>query len=108
MNDEAQAQASYDPPGGIHRETIMEERRDPAPFHRVLQDIPPRKRPAEATSELAKMVEADAIRRSEARRDAILAVALAVARRGQNPMTDWTTKDTDTAYAIADQLIALA
>jgi hypothetical protein len=29
-------------------------------------------------------------------------------RRGQNPVTDWSTKDTDTAYAIADQLIALS
>jgi hypothetical protein len=94
--------------GGIHRETIMEERRVSEPFQRALREIPPRERPAEPASELAKMVEADAIRRSEARRDAILAVALAVKRRGQNPLTDWTTKDTDTAYAIAEQLIALA
>jgi hypothetical protein len=48
------------------------------------------------------------MKRSEARRDAILAVSLAIVRRGQNPVTDWTTRDTDTAYAIADQLIALS
>jgi hypothetical protein len=108
MSDEAQAHASYEVPGGIHRETIHPTVDPAAPFHRILRDIPPRERPAEPPSELANMVTADAVKRSEARRDAILAVALAVKRRGQNPMTDWTTKDTDTAYAIAEQLIALA
>jgi hypothetical protein len=98
--------ATAEAAGGIHRETILEERRDPAPFKRLIRDIPPRLE--QEPSELANMVAADAIKRYEARRDAILAVALAVVRRGQNPVTDWTTKDTDTAYAIADQLIALA
>ena len=77
------------------------------PLRRVLDRIPPR---AEETDDhgIGAEAAAAATKRSEARRDAILAVALAIKRRGQNPLTDWSTRDTDTAYAIADQLIALS
>jgi hypothetical protein len=75
----------------------------------MLDAIPPKVEAAQhdADAEIAAAAAAAANRRSEARRDAVLAVALAIARRGQNPVSDWTTRDTDTAYAIADMLIAL-
>lgn len=72
---------------------------------RMLGGIPPRG--DDPVGEIGAQAAADAIKRSEARRDAVLAVALAIKRRGGNPLTDWTTTDIDTAYAMADQLIAL-
>jgi hypothetical protein len=83
--------------------------REPA-FKRILGAIPPSDKEilADADHGIAAVANGNAMKRSEARRDAILAVSLAIVRRGQNPVTDWSTKDTDTAYAIADQLIALS
>lgn len=82
---------------------------DEPPFRSMLRAIPPsdKEMPEDVNQEIADSAARAALKRSEARRDAILAVALAVKRRGGNPLTDWTTKDTDTAYAIADQLDAL-
>jgi hypothetical protein len=79
-------------------------------FKRMLGSIPPSEKEilADADVGIAAVANGNAVKRSEARRDAILAVSLAIVRRGQNPVTDWSTKDTDTAYAIADQLIALS
>jgi hypothetical protein len=78
-------------------------------FKRMLGAIPPSEKEilADADHGIAAVANGNATKRSEARRDAILAVSLAIVRRGQNPVTDWSTRDTDTAYAIADQLIAL-
>jgi hypothetical protein len=82
---------------------------EPTPLRRMISAIPPKveEAPPDADAEIAALAIIAANRHSEARRDAVLAVALAIARRGQNPVSDWTTRDTDTAYAIADQLIAL-
>jgi hypothetical protein len=79
------------------------------PFKRMLGAIPPSNKEmlGDADHGIAAAASAAAVKRSEARRDAVLAVALAITRRGGNPVTDWTTRDTDTAYAIADQLITL-
>ena len=79
-------------------------------FKRMLNAIPPSDKEivTDADHGIAAAASADAIKRSEARRDAIMAVSLAIVRRGQNPMKDWTTLDTDTAYSIAEQLMALA
>lgn len=79
------------------------------PLRSLLRAIPPsdKEMAPDVNQEIADSAARAALKRSEARRDAILAVALAVKRRGGNPMTDWTTKDTDTAYAIADMLDAL-
>ena len=74
----------------------------------LLRSIPAKNGPVEDLAKtIGEAASAAARQRSEARRDAVLAVALAIKRRGGNPMTDWTTRDTDTAYAIADQLIEL-
>jgi hypothetical protein len=77
---------------------------------RMLNAIPPSDKEivGDADHGIAAAARSVATKNSEARRDAILAVALAIKRRGGNPVTDWSTKDTDTAYAIADQLIALS
>jgi hypothetical protein len=83
----------------------------PAPaFKRMLNAIPPSDKEilSDADHGIAAVANGNALKRSEARRDAILAVALAIKRRGENPVTDWSTKDTDTAYAIADMLVALS
>jgi len=84
--------------------------REAPAFKRMLGSIPPSDKEIHGDVDLgiAAAANGNAIKRSEARRDAILAVALAIVRRGENPVTDWSTKDTDTAYAIADQLIALS
>jgi hypothetical protein len=84
-------------------------RESPA-FKRMLSAIPPSDKEilADADHGITAVANGNVLKRSEARRDAILAVSLAIVRRGQNPVTDWTTRDTDTAYAIADQLIALS
>lgn len=87
----------------------------PTPLRRMLGAIPPRQeeapRDAEAVADadhgIAAAAANAALKNSEARRDAVLAVLLAIKRRGGNPVTDWTTKDVDTAYAIAEQLMAL-
>jgi hypothetical protein len=78
-------------------------------FKRMLGSIPPSDKEIAADVDLgiAAAANGSAVKRSEARRDAILAVSLAIARRGGNPLTDWTTKDTDTAYVVADLLAAL-
>ena len=83
--------------------------REASTFKRMLNSIPPSDKEIvdDADHGIAAAAAKDALKRSEARRDAILAVSLAIARRGGNPLTDWTTRDTDTAYAIADQLAAL-
>lgn len=75
----------------------------------ALSGIPARGEPehAELNEEIADAAKTAARHHSEARRDAVLAVAATIKRRGQNPLSDWTTRDTDTAYAIADQLISL-
>jgi hypothetical protein len=105
MSDETMQTAPEPPP---RRDYFNEP--PPPPFKRMLSAIPPRVDEVpndSAAADVAAAATAAALYRSEARRDAILAVALAIKRRGQNPMTDWTTRDTDTAFAIADQLIAL-
>lgn len=107
MSDESPVY--IEPPAAPPRRDYFSE---PTPFRRILDAIPAKEAEASMSQEqsdadVAAIATAAALKRSEARRDAILAVALAVARRGQNPMTDWTTQDTDTAYAIADMLIAL-
>jgi hypothetical protein len=100
----SEEQSAYQtPPNPSHlRETPI--------FKRMLNAIPPSDKEivSDADHGIADAAARDAIKRSEARRDAILAVSLAIVRRGQNPMKDWTTLDTDTAYAIAEQLMALA
>ena len=79
-------------------------------FRRMLGAIPPSDKEIHGDADLgiAAAANGNAMKRSEARRDAILAVALAIKRRGENPVTDWTTKDTDVAYSIADMLVALS
>ena len=79
-------------------------------FKRMLNSIPPSDKEivSDADHGIADAAARDAIKRSEARRDAILAVSLAIVRRGQNPLKDWTTLDVDTAYSIAEQLVALS
>lgn len=86
-----------------------ETRPEPTPLRRMLNAIPPRgPDPVEDASDAIGLAAAiGAANRSEARRDAVLAVALAIKRRGGSPLTDWTTKDVETSYAIADMLIAL-
>lgn len=76
---------------------------------RLLGAVPPKEPNAMADADhgIAQAAAEQALKRSEARRDAITAVAVAIVRRGGNPAEDWTTKDADTAYAMADQLIAL-
>jgi hypothetical protein len=82
---------------------------DEPAFKRILGAIPPSDKEivGDADHGIADAAHRAALKRSEARRDAVLAVALAIKRRGGNPVTDWSTRDTDTAYAIADQLITL-
>jgi hypothetical protein len=82
---------------------------DQTSFRRMLGAIPPSDKDilADADHGIAAVANGNATKRSEARRDAILAVSLAIVRRGQNPVTDWSVKDTDTAYAIAELLVAL-
>jgi len=103
MSDE---QTSITPGVGI---PVSGQRESPA-FKRMLSAIPPSEKEIlhDADEGIAAVANGNAVKRSEARRDAILAVSLAIVRRGGNPVTDWTTRDTDTAYAIADQLIALS
>lgn len=99
----------------LHHFDPMPEPPPPRPLQaspelkRLLRTIPPSDKEmiADADHGIAAAVQEGALKRSEARRDAILAVTLAIKRRGGNPMFDWSTKDVDTAYAIADQLIAL-
>lgn len=78
---------------------------------RLLGAVPPKEQEPDATADadhgIAKAAAEVMFKRSEARRDAIVVVATAIVRRGGNPIEDWTTKDADTAYAMADQLIAL-
>jgi hypothetical protein len=78
-------------------------------FKRMLADIPPSREEEHqmTASEVGAIANGNAVKRSEARRDAVLAVALAIVRRGGNPVSDWTTKDVETSYSIADMLIAL-
>jgi hypothetical protein len=107
MNDENPAY--MEPPAALPQRPRLRHFDDQTPFKRMIDQIPPKveEAPVEVNNEVAAAAAAAALHRSEARRDAILAVALAIKRRGQNPMTDWTTRDTDTAFAIADQLIEL-
>lgn len=73
-----------------------------------LAAIPPRGgAELDVNEEVAASAKLAAQRRSEAKRDGIIAVALAIKRRGGDPMSDWTINDADTAYAIADQLTML-
>jgi hypothetical protein len=51
--------------------------------------------------------QATASRMSEAKRDAVVAVLLAIQRRGDNVITGWTVKDLTTAEAIGELLIGL-
>lgn len=83
--------------------------RETTAFKRMLGAIPPSDKEvvSDADHGIAAAANGMALKRSEARRDAVLAVALAIVRRGGNPVTDWTTRDTDTAYSIADMLAAL-
>jgi hypothetical protein len=104
MSDE---QTNITPGVGIPASAPLRE--TPA-FKRMLSSIPPSEKEIlhDADEGIAAVANGNAVKRSEARRDAILAVALAIRRRGENPVTDWTTRDTDTAYAIADMLVALS
>lgn len=96
-------------PGGVHRETRETLLGQTPIFKRMLNAIPPSEKEIldDADHGIAAAANGNAVKRSEARRDAVLAVALAIVRRGGNPATDWTTQDTDTAYSIADMLSAL-
>jgi hypothetical protein len=78
-------------------------------FKRMLGAIPPSEKEilGDADHGIAEVANGNARKRSEARRDAILAVCLAIKRRGENPMTDWSTRDTDVAYSIAEMLTSL-
>ena len=58
------------------------------------------------TVELKQTAEASQAMRIAAHRDAIIVVARAMERRGQNP-TCWTEKDVEAARAIAEMLIDL-
>jgi len=51
--------------------------------------------------------QATASRMSEAKRDAVVAVLLAIQRRGDNVITGWSVKDIETAVAIGEMLIEL-
>jgi hypothetical protein len=84
--------------------------REAPAFKRMLGSIPPSDKEILGDTDhgIAAVANGNAMKRSEARRDAILAVALAIKRRGENPVTDWTTRDTDTVYVIADLLAALS
>jgi hypothetical protein len=123
MSDESNRFADHEGQAAQRMEpspALRELREHPAPyteplktgpaFKRLLGAIPPSDKEilGDADHGIAAVANGNALKRSEARRDAILTVAMAIERRGQNPLTDWTTKDTDTAYAIADQLIALS
>jgi hypothetical protein len=77
-------------------------------FSTVLRVVPPHERESleEAVDHMA-----DATRiakgRREAKRDAVCAVALAIVRRGDHPVTGWSVKDHQTAEAIGELLIGL-
>jgi hypothetical protein len=58
------------------------------------------------TAELKQTAEASQAMRIAAHRDAIIVVARAMERRGQNP-TCWTEKDVEAAREIAEMLIDL-
>jgi hypothetical protein len=99
----------YERGTGTPAEPLAPLRETPA-FKRMLGSIPPSEKEImrDADDGIAAAANGNVVKRSEARRDAVLAVALAIVRRGGNPVTDWTVKDTDTAYAIADMLAALS
>jgi hypothetical protein len=119
MNDDPNAYSPDQPfrpgPSLEHPPPYTEPLKASPGLQRLLKTIPPKVEDIAVADdhqtthdEIATAAAQAAIKNSEARRDAVLAVALAIKRRGGNPMTDWTTQDVDTAYAIADQLIALA
>ena len=109
MNDEAKVQLDQ-PPGYAGPYPGPAAERPMAPLRRMLNAIPGRAEEPQddPSAAIGAHAAAEALKRSEARRDAILAVALAIKRRGGNPVSDWTVKDVETSYAIADQLIALS
>jgi hypothetical protein len=86
--------------------TPMPPSRESTIIRRMLGAIPPRN-DDEIGPDIGAEAASAALKRSEARRDAVLAVLLAIRRRGGNPITDWTSQDADAAYAIADILIGL-
>jgi hypothetical protein len=109
MNDdpnahEQRAQLPYE-----HPSPRTEPLRETPILRKMLNSIPPSDKEiaADVDHGIGEAAAGNAIKRSEARRDAILAVCLAIRRRGQNPITDWSTRDTDAAYSIGDMLIAL-
>jgi hypothetical protein len=73
-----------------------------------LREIPPREKD-EIEARIAEAADAAAshARHSEAKRDAVVAVLLAIQRRGDNVITGWTTKDLETAIAIGELLAEL-
>jgi len=68
--------------------------------------LPSNKEERRLTAELKQTAEASQAMRIAAHRDAIIVVARAMERRGQNP-TCWTEKDVEAARAIAETLIDL-
>jgi hypothetical protein len=107
---EGQAEVRAGAGVGIPATPTREPTREIPAFKRMLGAIPPSEKEilGDADHGIAAAANGNAKKRSEARRDAILMVALAIHRRGESPISDWSTKDADTAYAIAEQLIDLS
>ena len=68
--------------------------------------LPSDKEERRSTAELKQTAEASRAMRIAAHRDAIIMVARAMERRGQN-LTCWTKKDVEAAHEIAEMLIDL-
>lgn len=107
MSDESQA-IHDEQQEHMRRRASLHPHVEVTPFKRMLSGIPARSEDTPSLEEgIAAAAQRAADKRSEAMRDAFLAVALAIVRRGQNPATDATLMDVQTFDAITRQLIAL-
>jgi len=95
------------PPEPDEREVPRLETRPRPRLHSMVNLLGSTRADADPMAAISDAAQRAALRRSEARRDAVSCVALAIKRRGEDPVTGWTTKDIDTAYSIGDMLIAL-
>jgi hypothetical protein len=77
-------------------------------FKTLLREIPSREKD-QLEDEIAKLADEAHLgnRRSEAIRDAVVAVLFAIRRRGDDLITGWTVDDVETALAVGELLIDL-
>jgi hypothetical protein len=89
-------------PGGVHRETILAQRA-------ALREVPQRPTAPEVEMKQAALALGQARLidlRTQARRDAVIAVERARERAG-SPRAAWTRLEADTVHAITDLLLQL-